>query len=152
MWNTDWTMIKGATAVPGVFINLLLNEGTFMLICEGLIISLFHCFLFLNILLFLHLMLSSQHVRFSFLLGPEENYFLLHPESECARTHTIIGTMYFKRGTSVWQTLTCLVVEVFRFPPGRSDIISPCATLRQAASLSRTCLMPSLDWKKMELK
>lgn len=46
--------------------------------------------------------------------------------------------------------LTCLVGETFHSPPGRSGVISSCGLSRQAASLSRTCRMPTLDWKTVE--
>lgn len=46
--------------------------------------------------------------------------------------------------------LTCLVGETFHSPPGRSGVTSSCGLSRQAASLSRTCRVPSLDWKTME--
>lgn len=69
-------MMKDATVASWVFINLLLNEGTFMLAGEELIVSLFLLFLPLNILLLLsHFFLCSLHERFSFLLGAEENDF-----------------------------------------------------------------------------
>lgn len=47
------------------------------------------------------------------------------------------------------KTLTRLVGETFHWPPGRSDVITSC--FRQAASLSLTCLMSSLDWKTLEI-
>lgn len=140
--HTCWTMMKGATAAPWVFINLLLNKGTFVSTGEEMIIS-----LFLNVLLlFFHFLLCSQHVRFSFLLGADENIFYYNLD-----VHSYRKMFLKKRNKCETQALTCLLGEMFHLPPGRSDIISPCGIIRQAASLSLTCLMPSLDWKTIEI-
>lgn len=72
--------LKGATAAMCILINLLQNEGTFVLTGEELIISIFLLFLSLNILLF--------HMRTRFLLEAEEVFYSLE-----VKQHTIIGTM-----------------------------------------------------------
>ena len=49
------------------------------------------------------------------------------------------------------QELTCLVGEMFHSSAGKLDVISPRGLIWQPASLSLTSLMPSHDWKTVEI-
>lgn len=56
-----------------------------------------------------------------------------------------------KRNKCGRHALTCLEGEMFHSLPRSSDVVPAFRSIRQAASLSLTCLMPSKDWKVMEI-
>lgn len=66
------------------------------------------------------------------------------------KQHMIAGTFKEEQKCET-QALTCFVGEMFHSSSGRLDVISPWGLIWQPASLSLTSLMPSRDWKTVEI-